>query len=87
MPSYPESEGTNDPRPSPPGHDPPLKEPGRTDPEGYLPVGLETWETEFLRDSTSCLLGTFRRIRNRCPLLQEDAAEHQLDVSPDLTAP
>lgn len=47
MPSYPEGEETNVPRPSPPGTwrallDPLFKEPWRTDPEGYLPVGLET---------------------------------------------
>ena len=52
-----------------------------------LAGGSGDLETEFFHYGTSCLLIAYRRIRNRCPLFQEDAAEHQLDFSPDLTAP
>ena len=64
--------------------DPPLKEPGRTDPEGYLPVGLETWKLSSSIMAPLAYLLPTGELEIGAPSSRK---MHQLDFSPDLTAP
>lgn len=54
LPSFPEGDGM-------PGvlFDSPLEDPGRRDPERYLLVSPETWETDVQCQGTSGLFGAF----------------------------